>query len=72
MRQEKVLEDLILSSKLINREVLDKVRSSYLDNPYHNYLHALKVASYILYLDPKTTSITQVKSLLFAALFHDA
>jgi hypothetical protein len=72
LRQEQVLEELIVSSKLIDRSILSRVKAVYLDNPYHNYLHALKIASYILYIDRKLMSITEIRSLLFAALFHDA
>lgn len=71
-RQEKILEDDILESHLISFDVLKDIEATYLDNPYHNYLHALKVASYVLRLNPAYFNLGEIKSLLIAALFHDS
>jgi len=71
-RQEKILEELILSSKLVTEDVLSEVKKYYKENPFHTYLHALKVASYVLYLNPNEFNLIEIKSLLLAALFHDA
>ncbi|MDD2516491.1 MAG: HD domain-containing protein [Candidatus Gracilibacteria bacterium] len=71
-RQEKILEDLILSSKMVDEDILFEVKKYYQNNSFHNYLHALKTASYVLYLNPDKFNLMEIKSLLLAALYHDA
>lgn len=71
-KQIKILEEKILSSKLITPELLAEIKKLYHNNPYHNYLHVLMTAHYTLKLSLKDFNILEIKSLLIASLFHDA
>jgi len=72
-KQEKILIDLVASSSFVTKEMLCDIRKYYNNEiPYHNFLHALQVSSEVLRLSPKYFNILEIKSLLFAALFHDA
>jgi hypothetical protein len=71
-RQEAILEKKILSSGLIIKEVLEEAKKLYPSNPFHNYLHALNVASYVLELPKDSFSALELRSMLVAAIFHDA
>ena len=71
--QEKILINLISSSSFITKEMLLEIKKYYNKSvPYHNFLHALQVASEVLRLSPENFNIIEIKSLFFAALFHDA
>lgn len=67
-----ILEQKILSSELIFPELLIEAQKNYNDLPYHNYLHALCVSCYILELESFWFWKIELRSLLIAALFHDA
>ncbi|EKE29777.1 MAG: hypothetical protein ACD_2C00098G0006 [uncultured bacterium (gcode 4)] len=71
-RQEKILEQHILDSWLIIKEVIDEARKLYPSNPFHNFLHALNVSSYVLELPWDVFSAIELRSMLVAGLFHDA
>ncbi|MDD2487436.1 MAG: hypothetical protein PHS92_03635 [Candidatus Gracilibacteria bacterium] len=71
-RQEKILEKKILDSGLVSKDVIEEARKQYLPNPFHNFLHALNVASYILELPGDSFTALELRSMLVAALFHDA
>jgi len=71
-RQEELLIDYISSSKITTKEILLDVKKYYNDNPYHNFLHALQVASNVLILSLEDFSILEIRTLFYAALFHDA
>ncbi|MEA3386882.1 MAG: hypothetical protein U9Q66_00300 [Patescibacteria group bacterium] len=43
-RQEQVLIGELVNSKLVTEEILLDVKKFYDRNPYHNFVHALKVA----------------------------
>ena len=71
--EEKKLIDSLSQSKLISREQLLDIKSLYNEEvPYHNFLHALKVAEWVLMLPREKYDIIEVRSLFIAALFHDA
>jgi len=71
-RQVSILKNEILDSWLIEKSILDDIEKLYFDNPYHNFLHALRVASYVLLLDKSKFSPIEIRSLIIAWLFHDA
>ena len=71
-RQEQILIDELVKSKLVTEEILLDVKKFYDINPYHNFVHALKVARWTLFLSLEEHTISEIKSLLYAALFHDA
>lgn len=71
-RQETILIDYICSSKITTKEILNEVKKYYNDNPYHNFLHALQVSSTVLFLSAYDFSIVELRTLFYAALFHDA
>jgi len=71
-RQEKILVKKIASSSFLTEEMLWEIKKFYNPNPYHNFLHALQVSSEVLFLSPRDFNVIEIKSLLFAALFHDA
>ncbi|EKE27335.1 MAG: hypothetical protein ACD_3C00223G0012 [uncultured bacterium (gcode 4)] len=71
-RQEKILENNILDSWLVTKEVIDEARKLYPANPFHNFLHALNVSSYVLELPWDIFSALELRSMLVAGLFHDA
>ena len=72
-QEEKYLSQTILSSQLIDEEELLYIKNLYCEFvPYHNFIHALKVAEGVLKLPMKHFSIIEIKSLFIAALFHDA
>ncbi len=71
--QEKILIDLLVSSSFITIEMLLEIKNYYNQNiAYHNFLHVLQVSSEVLRLNSKYFNILEIKSLFFAALFHDA
>jgi len=73
LRQEKILIEEIASSSFITSEVLYEIKKYYNDTvPYHNFLHVLQVTKQVLRLNPKEINIVEIKSLFYAALFHDA
>ncbi len=72
-KQEKILIDLVASSSFVTKEMLCDIKKYYNEKiPYHNFLHVLQVSREVLRLSPKYFNILEIKSLLFAALFHDA
>ena len=72
-QEERHLSQIILSSQLIDEEELLYIKNLYCEFvPYHNFIHALKVAEGVLQLPMKYFSIIEIKSLFIAALFHDA
>lgn len=72
-RQEKILIDEILSSSFLFLEILLEIKKLYSEKvPYHNFLHALQMASWVLLLDKTKFNLLEIKSLLIAGLFHDA
>lgn len=72
-REEAHLSEKILSSKLISKEELEYIKNLYCEFvPYHNFIHALKVSESVLMLPLSDFSIVEIRSLLIAALFHDA
>lgn len=67
-----MIEKLCLT-KLITKQELSEIEKLYNEAvPYHNFLHALKVAESILFLPHNLYTFIEVKSLFIAALFHDA
>ena len=71
-RQENILIEYICSSKLTTKEILNDIKEFYNNNPYHNFLHALQVSSNVLLLSLDDFSILELRTLLYAGLFHDA
>lgn len=71
-RQVKILEERILSSKLIDENLLQDIKKLYNAVPYHNYLHILQVSQYCLSLSIDDFSLIQIRSMMIASLFHDA
>lgn len=71
-RQIKILEQQLLDSWLIIQDVLNEAKKHYIEVGYHNYLHALWVANYALRLAKTWLNALEVRSLIVAALFHDA
>ena len=71
--QERYLMVLLSQSSFVTKEMLLDIKKYYNEEiPYHNFLHALQVSSEVLRLNPKHFNIVEIKSLFFAALFHDA
>lgn len=71
-REERRLRDLLISSGFITDEILDEIRKSYNKNSYHNFVHALQVAKTVLDLSPDDFTVSEIYTLFYAALFHDA
>ncbi|MDP5038856.1 MAG: UDP-N-acetylmuramoyl-L-alanine--D-glutamate ligase, partial [Candidatus Gracilibacteria bacterium] len=71
-KQIKILEQQLLDSKLIIKYVFDEAKKHYIEVGYHNYLHALGVANYALRLAKTGLNAIEIRSLIIAALFHDA
>ena len=72
IRQEQYLMDLLVNSGFITKDILLEINSFYNVNPYHNFVHALKVARSVLDLSSDDFNLLEIKSLFYAALFHDA
>jgi len=73
LKQEKILIESLSETWFITKWMLYVIKKYYNSEvPYHNFLHALQVASEVLRLNPKKFNILEIKSLFFAALFHDA
>jgi hypothetical protein len=71
--QEKILIKHLASSSFVTKEMLLNIKTYYDENvSYHNFLHALQVSSEVLRLSSEKFNILEIKSLFFAALFHDA
>lgn len=71
--EEEHLSKKIISSGLITPEELLYIKNLYCEFvPYHNFVHALKVAESVLMLPMQDFDIVEIKSLFIAALFHDA
>lgn len=72
-KQEEILIGSLSQSRLISREQLLYIKNLYDENvPYHNFLHALKVAEWVLKLPREKYNIIEIQSLFISALFHDA
>ncbi len=72
-REESLLIDSLSQSQLITYEQLLYIKKLYNENvPYHNFLHALKVAEWVLKLPRGEYNIIEIQSLFISALFHDA
>jgi len=72
-KQEAILIDHVASSSFVTKEMLLEIKTYYnREVPYHNFLHVLNVSSEVLRLDVNSLNIIEIKSLFFAALFHDA
>ena len=72
-KEEDRLIESLSQSKLISKEQLLQIKPLYHEEvPYHNFLHALKVAEWVLKLPRDSYSIIEIQSLFIAALFHDA
>jgi len=72
-RQEKILMEELAESSMINMEQLHDIKKYYSEDvAYHNFLHALTVATKVLELSCDKYNIIEVRSLFIAALFHDA
>lgn len=72
-REESLLIENLLGSKLISKEQLLEIKKLYHESvPYHNFIHALKVAQGVLSLPSTRYNIIEIRSLFIAALFHDA
>ncbi len=72
-QEESILIEHLSQSQLITKKQLIEIRESYNSHvPYHNFLHALKVAEWVLKLQRHSFNIIEIKSLFIAALFHDA
>ena len=71
-KEEKILIDLLVSSSLITKEVLLEIKKTYYNNPYHNFVHALYVTKLVTLLPHDKFNLLEIKSLMYAALFHDA
>lgn len=70
--EEKLIKSLS-GSKLISKGQLLEVKELYHEYvPYHNFVHALKVAEWVLRLPKEKYNIIEIQSLFIAALFHDA
>ncbi|MDA9129440.1 HD domain-containing protein [Candidatus Gracilibacteria bacterium] len=73
LSEETKLIDSLSQSQLISREQLLEIKKLYNAGvPYHNFVHALKVAEGVLLLPTNIYSIVEIRSLFIAALFHDA
>ena len=73
-REEEIIINELSLSSFINKEQLLDIKKYYnKEVPYHNFLHALIVASKTLeLLNSNDFDIIEIKSLFIAALFHDA
>ena len=72
-REENILIENLSRSQLISTQQLREIKELYHENvPYHNFLHALKVAEGVLKLSSNDYNIIEIKSLFISALFHDA
>jgi hypothetical protein len=72
-KQEQILIEEIASSSFITKDILCEIKKYYNEKvPYHNFLHVLQVSKQVLKLNPDLFNIVEIKSLFFAALFHDA
>lgn len=72
-REEHILIESLSQSQLISREQLLEIKKLYSEEvPYHNFLHALKVAEWVLKLPRDQYNIIEIQSLFISALFHDA
>lgn len=70
--ENKLMTSLCLSG-LISRQQLLEIKEMYdWKVPYHNFLHALKVAEGVLQLPTEQFNIIEIRSLFISALFHDA
>jgi hypothetical protein len=74
LQQEEILIKAIVESSMISKNQLNDIKKCYHQNvAYHNFVHALTVASKVLEtLSHKEFNIIEIKSLFIAALFHDA
>lgn len=73
LREENILIESLSCSKLISKEQLWEIKKLYNETvPYHNFIHALKVAEWVLQLPKEQYNIIEVQSLFISALFHDA
>ncbi len=71
--EEKRLIESLSRSQLISEKQLFEIKNLYYERvPYHNFLHALKVAEGVLRLPRDEYNIIETQSLFIAALFHDA
>jgi len=70
--QEDIYINNLIDTWLINKEIINLAKNEYFDNPYHNFLHALRVANYVLLLPYDKFDFIEMRSLIIAALFHDA
>lgn len=72
-QQESILIESLSQSQLISHEQLLYIKNLYDESvPYHNFLHALKVAEGVLKLPRDMYTIIEIQSLFISALFHDA
>ncbi|MDR2411726.1 MAG: HD domain-containing protein [Candidatus Peribacteria bacterium] len=70
-RQIEMLKKEIEKTYLIPSEIINDAEKLYNNNPYHNFLHALVVTSYVLKLNMNRFSVLELRSLAIAAIFHD-
>jgi hypothetical protein len=72
-REESLLIESLSQSQLISKQQLLEIKKLYDENvPYHNFLHALKIAEWVLKLPKDLYNIIEIHSLFISALFHDA
>lgn len=71
-KQIEILKKEILKSWLIDENIINDVEKLYFQNPYHNFLHALRVTNCVLSLDKNKFNPIEIRSLMIAWLFHDA
>ena len=72
-KEESLLIESLSKSQLISKDQLLEIKQLYNEEvPYHNYLHALKIAEGVLKLQGETYNIIEIQSLFISALFHDA
>ncbi len=71
-RQIDILKKQLIDSWLVTIDIINDAQKLYNDIPYHNFLHALRVASYVLLLNKNRFSPLEIRSLIIAWLFHDA
>ena len=73
LKQEEIIIDNLSKSWFITKDMLYIIKQYYNSTvPYHNFLHALQVSTEVLKLNVNKFNIVEIKSLFFAALFHDA
>lgn len=70
--QEDIYISNLLDTWLVDKKLILLAKERYFDNPYHNFLHALRVANYILFLPYDKFNALELRSLIIAWLFHDA